>query len=105
MGMARGTAGALFKLWALWPWMSRGVTSAAEQTKAPPGDKLVPAPTIQTTKGITIAAPPEVIYPSLLQIGVATGTWCRSVGTPRHTRSDGARIPAPIVPAIRCING
>lgn len=57
----------------LWPWMSTWGATKAEQEMALPGDELVPAATLQTTKGLTIEAGPEAIYPWLLQIGVDRG--------------------------------
>ncbi|MCA9970093.1 MAG: hypothetical protein KC425_07755 [Anaerolineales bacterium] len=57
----------------LWPWMQAWGASDAEVEASLPGDDLVPAPTLQSTKGITIQAPPEAIYPWLLQLGVDRG--------------------------------
>lgn len=57
----------------LWPWMRTWGATEAEIAAALPGDDIVPAANLQTTKGITIQAPPEVIYPWLLQIGVDRG--------------------------------
>lgn len=37
------------------------------------GDDIVPNANLRSTKGITIQAPPEAIYPWLLQIGVDRG--------------------------------
>ncbi|MFZ0548362.1 MAG: hypothetical protein WAM60_23140 [Candidatus Promineifilaceae bacterium] len=63
----------LLYLTLVWPWMSTWGATKEEQEKALPGDELVPAAMIQTTKGITIQAGPEAIYPWLLQIGVDRG--------------------------------
>ncbi len=49
-----------------------GATSA-EINADLPGDDIVPAANIRSTKGITIQARPEEIYPWLLQIGVDRG--------------------------------
>lgn len=57
----------------LWPWMSTWGATGAELEKTLPGDTLVPDPTLQSTKGLTIKARPEEIYPWLLQIGVDRG--------------------------------
>lgn len=57
----------------LWPWMRAWGATKAEISATLPGDDIVPAANIQTTKGITIQAPPEEIYPWLLQIGVDRG--------------------------------
>lgn len=56
-----------------WPWMSTWGATSAELEKSLPGDNLVPDATMQTTKGLTVNARPEEIYPWLLQIGVDRG--------------------------------
>ena len=38
-----------------------------------PGDDLVPDPDMRHTRGITIAAPPEAVWPWLLQLGQGRG--------------------------------
>lgn len=65
--------GTLANLFVLWPWMSSWGASKEEREAPLPGDELVPDPTIQATKGLTIRASPEAIYPWLLQIGVDRG--------------------------------
>lgn len=57
----------------LWPWMRTWGATKAEVNATLPGDDIVPAANLRTTKGITIQAPPEAIYPWLLQIGVDRG--------------------------------
>lgn len=57
----------------LWPWMIHWGATKEERQKTLPGDDLVPQANIQTTKGVTIKASPEKIYPWLLQIGVDRG--------------------------------
>ena len=57
----------------LWPWMRTWGATDAEIKATWPGDEIVPDANLQTTKGITIQAPPEAIYPWLLQIGVDRG--------------------------------
>lgn len=57
----------------LWPWMQSWGATEAEMNAILPGDDIVPAANLRTTKGITIQAPPEAIYPWLLQIGVDRG--------------------------------
>jgi hypothetical protein len=57
----------------LWPWMSSWGATGTEVEKTLPGDNLVPDPTLQSTKGLTVEAGPEEIYPWLLQIGVDRG--------------------------------
>ncbi|MCL4869793.1 MAG: hypothetical protein KJ063_12570 [Anaerolineae bacterium] len=67
------TAGAAGYLTLLWPWMIGWGATKAEQAKPLPGDDLVPQANLQTTKGVTIKASPDKIYPWLLQIGVDRG--------------------------------
>lgn len=57
----------------LWPWMRTWGATEAEIAASLQGDDIVPAANLRTTKGITIQAPPEAIYPWLLQIGVDRG--------------------------------
>lgn len=57
----------------LWPWMQTWGATEAEIKALLPGDDLVANPNLRSTKGITIQAPPEAIYPWLLQIGVDRG--------------------------------
>lgn len=45
----------------------------AEVLAAMPGDELVPEPMLGYTRGITIAAPPEDVWPWLAQIGQGRG--------------------------------
>jgi hypothetical protein len=40
-----------------------------------PGDDVVPHPTVQTTHAITIDAPPEDLWPWLVQMGWHQGEW------------------------------
>ena len=46
-----------------------------EAAKALPGDDLVPTPTAIDTRGITIEAPPEAVWPWLVQMGFDRGGW------------------------------
>jgi hypothetical protein len=57
----------------LWPWMHTWGATDAEINATLPGDDIVPNANLQTTKGVTIHASPEAIYPWLLQIGVDRG--------------------------------
>lgn len=57
----------------LWPWMKSWGATEGEIEAALPGDDIVPNANLRSTKGITIQAPPEAIYPWLLQIGVDRG--------------------------------
>jgi hypothetical protein len=57
----------------LWPWMQTWGATDAEIKAILPGDEIVPDANLRSTKGLTIQAPPETIYPWLLQIGVDRG--------------------------------
>jgi hypothetical protein len=57
----------------LLPWMMNWGATAAEIGMALPGDELVPRATFQSTRAVTIAAPPERIWPWLVQIGQDRG--------------------------------
>lgn len=57
----------------LWPWMQFWGATDAEIHATLPGDDIVPNANLQTTKGVTVQASPESIYPWLLQIGVDRG--------------------------------
>ena len=57
-------------------WLGRtyGATSA-ERQRALPGDELCVDPQAQTTHAITIDAPPEHVWPWLVQMGWGRGQW------------------------------
>lgn len=57
----------------LWPWMQTWGATNAEIEAVLPGDDIVPDANLQSTKGVTIQAPPQAIYPWLLQLGVDRG--------------------------------
>jgi hypothetical protein len=66
-------AGTLFNRFLLWPWMQNWGATKAEVSATLPGDDLVTSANLRLTKGITIQAPPQVVYPWLLQLGVDRG--------------------------------
>lgn len=51
------------------PIYSRWGARPAERNMALPGDDLVPAPNLLYTRAISIQAPPEAIYPWIIQMG------------------------------------
>jgi hypothetical protein len=57
-------------------WLGRtsGSTSA-ERRRRLPGDELVPEPTVVTNHAITIPAPPDQVWPWLVQLGWHRGGW------------------------------
>lgn len=56
-----------------WPWLSRWGAIEEEIQQTLPGDSLTPPPALVTTKALTIQAPPEAIWPWLVQLGVDRG--------------------------------
>jgi hypothetical protein len=55
-------------------WKTWGVVPD-EATKPLPGDELVPDAQASDTRGITIEAPPDVVWPWLVQMGYGRGGW------------------------------
>ena len=55
------------------PWISTWGATEAESTRTLPGDELVPHPTSTSTLVVTINAPPEEVWPWLVQMGVDRG--------------------------------
>jgi len=51
------------------PWMTNWGSTAAERQMALPGDNLIPVGAGQSTKAITINAPPDIVWQWLVQIG------------------------------------
>jgi hypothetical protein len=58
---------------ALRPWNVQWGTTALERASTLPGDEFVPAANYRIDHGITIDAPPEVVWPWLIQIGQDRG--------------------------------
>jgi hypothetical protein len=69
---AAGATAALYGL-AICPWQRRWGTTRAEARRPLPGDALVPRPDYETTRAITIEAPPEAVWPWLVQLGQGRG--------------------------------
>jgi len=57
------------------PWHMKWGASQGEVKRSMPGDDEIPNPKIETTRAITIAAPPSQVYPWLLQIGFHRAGW------------------------------
>ena len=57
------------------PWQLTWGATPDEVARAMPGDDLVERPTLCATRAITIKAPPERIFPWLVQVGVHRGGW------------------------------
>jgi hypothetical protein len=56
-------------------WYRTWGIDPAEAGRALPGDDLVPEPTACDTRGLTIDAPPEAVWPWLVQMGYGRGGW------------------------------
>lgn len=59
----------------LRPWYMRVGATEVDLARSLPGDELVPAPLGIRNTAIDIQAPPEKIYPWILQIGAERGGW------------------------------
>ena len=57
------------------PWQLRWGATDEELARALPGDDLVARPTFDATRAVTIAAPPELVWPWLLQVGMTRAGW------------------------------
>lgn len=57
----------------LMPGLRRWGATDAEQQRALPGDDLVPRPRAGFTQAITVHAPPEAVWPWLVQVGQGRG--------------------------------
>jgi hypothetical protein len=57
------------------PWQLTWGATPEEVSRALPGDDLVTRPTFNATRAITIAAPPEEIWPWLIQVGLTRAGW------------------------------
>jgi hypothetical protein len=58
---------------ALRPWLLRWGATSDEVSKSLPGDPLVPQANSTATRAITINAPPERVWPWIVQIGQGRG--------------------------------
>jgi hypothetical protein len=73
--MAAGVGVAAIVGWrtAFTPWQRNWGATEEEIASALPGDALTPPPVTQRTRAITIAAPPETVWPWLVQMGADRG--------------------------------
>jgi hypothetical protein len=78
LGLAIGAVGtaAVLGVYRLWvqPWQHRWGATDEEVHRAMPGDDLIPG-AASTTRAIAIAAPPEQVWPWLVQIGYGRAGW------------------------------
>jgi hypothetical protein len=70
------------------PWQLRWGATEEELERAMPGDELVTEPDLDATRGVTVAARPEEIWPWLVQIGY------RRAGYYSYDRLDNAGLPS-----------
>jgi hypothetical protein len=57
------------------PWQLRWGATDEELARPMPGDADVPVPSFDATRSVTINAPPQAIYPWIVQIGVTRAGW------------------------------
>ena len=57
------------------PWQLTWGATLDEVSRPLPGDELVTRPTFNATRAITVAAPPEQIWPWLVQVGLTREGW------------------------------
>ena len=57
------------------PWQLKWGATPDEVSRPLPGDDLVPRPTFNATRAISIDAPPERIWPWLVQVGTTRAGW------------------------------
>lgn len=57
------------------PWQLTWGATSAEVARSLPGDELVPRPTFDATRAITIRATPPEIWPWLVQVGLTRAGW------------------------------
>jgi hypothetical protein len=79
------------------PWQLRWGATDEEVGRAMPGDDVVKSPTFNATRGVTIQAQPEEIWPWLVQIG------CKRAGWYSYDWIDNLGIPSAnrIVPELQ----
>lgn len=82
------------------PWHLRWGTTEAERRRRLPGDDVVAHPTLAATRALTVAAPPEAIWPWIVQMGGHT-----RAGWYAYDRFDNAGRPSAreIVPALQSL--
>lgn len=79
------------------PWARHWGATDEEIARAMPGDDVVAAPTFNATRAVTIDAPPEAIWPWIIQIGY------RRAGFYSYDRLDNDGIPSAerIIPELQ----
>ena len=82
-----GVAGAAAAFLVYRHWHQRWGATADEVHGLLPGDAVVPVPRFQATRAVTIDAPPEAVWPWLVQIGRGRA------GFYAYDRLDNAGVP------------
>ena len=67
-----GSLAALY-VWKVRPWMATWGTEGDKARQPLPGDEHVPGPMLQATRAVTVDAPPEEVWPWLVQMGLDRG--------------------------------
>ena len=73
VGVLFGGSLAALYVWKVRPWMATWGTEGNEASQPLPGDEHVPEPMVQATRAVTIDAPPEKVWPWLVQMGLDRG--------------------------------
>ncbi len=55
------------------PWSNHWGVTEDDVSRPLPGDEIVPEPAVQATQGVAIDAPPEYVWPWLVQMGPGRG--------------------------------
>jgi hypothetical protein len=74
-GSATASVGLVVYLLLIRPWQLRWGATDAEVAREMPGDDFIPEPTFDATRAVTVNAPPEMIWPWLVQIGHKRAGW------------------------------
>jgi hypothetical protein len=56
-------------------WQLRWGATDEELSRSMPGDDIVPAPSFDATRAVTVNAPPQDIFPWIVQMGVTRAGW------------------------------
>jgi hypothetical protein len=74
LGLGAAVASAVYVRW-VRPWELRWGADDDEVAMRAPGDDLVESPDLVATRAITVDAPPESVWPWLVQIGTGRAGW------------------------------
>jgi hypothetical protein len=74
-GLVTATAVVVTYITVIGPWQRHWGATADEVARTLPGDRLLRPDAPTTTRAISIDAPPDAVFPWLLQIGYGRGGW------------------------------